>query len=205
MLQIHEGMHGRQRALSKEGSDQYLKKVKALKPYIDSKLSVHSAKFAVVKADIEGLYEKIYELKEQGERQEHEIKSLRRQLAALKAEKQMEDSPYGFLAHKSVAVDSVSAKSANDGPNKALLMAFLANQDMQLTQYFDLLQFNGFESVQSLYGITHDDLKQIGVDKLGHRKQLIRCVKKEQERHRRQLMRLIKSRRKSTNPPRHHM
>ena len=68
----------------------------------------------------------------------------------------------------------------------------------------DLFLFNGFESVQSLYGITHDDLKQIGVEKLGHRKQLIRCVKKEQERHRKQLLRLIKQRRKATNP-RHHM
>ena len=205
-------MHGRPRASSNlEGSDQFVKKVKALKPYIDGKLSVHSAKFAVIKADIEGLYEKLYELREQGQQQDKEIKSLRRQLAQLRAEKQMEDSPYGFSAHKSVAVDSVSTKSANvstksanEGPNKALLMAFLANQEMQLTQYFDLFLFNGFESVQSLYGITHDDLKQIGVEKLGHRKQLIRCVKKEQERHRKQLLRLIKQRRKATNP-RHHM
>merc|ERR1739842_205422 len=87
----------------------------------------------------------------------------------------------------------------NEGPNKTLLMAFLSNQEMQLTQYFDALVFNGFESVQSLYGISHDDLRQIGVDKLGHRKQLIRSVQREQERHRKQLMRLIKARRKATD------
>merc|ERR1712083_397998 len=92
-----------------------------------------------------------------------------------------------------------SSRSANEGPNKTLLMAFLSNQEMQLTQYFEPLVFNGFESVQSLYGISHDDLRQIGVEKLGHRKQLIRCVKREQERHRKQLMRLIKARRKATD------
>ena len=200
MLQVNEGLHGRQRGLSKEGKDGLTKQVRALKPYIDSKLSVHAAKFAVIKADIEGLNEKIYELLEEGKEQDQKIQSLKRTIAQLKSEKQLADSPYGFEAHKSVAVDNVSTKSANEGPNKAMLMAFLANQEMQLVQYFDMFLFNGFESVQSLYGITHEDLKQIGVEKLGHRKQLIRSIRKEQERHRKQLMRLIKAKRKATYP-----
>merc|ERR1712014_478951 len=110
---------------------------------------------------------------------EQEMKALQEQMAVLLEERDYSMSvdvqapsttnghrPYSAKYHKGRA--SKSHKK---------LIAFLSNQEMQLTQYFDVLMANGFESVQSLYGITHDDLKQIGVEKLGHRKQLLKLVK----------------------------
>merc|ERR1712014_225991 len=114
---------------------------------------------------------------------EQEMKALQEQMAVL-----LEERDY------SMSVD-VQAPSTTNGhrPYSAKYHKGRASKShMKLTQYFDVLMANGFESVQSLYGITHDDLKQIGVEKLGHRKQLIRCVEMEQEAHRKQLLKLVK-------------
>lgn len=168
--------------------ERFAMKIRSFQHYIDDKLSVHDAKFAVIKTDIEGMYGTLNELMEMNKRKETEMKALHEQMAVLLEERDYSMSetnghrPYSAKYHKGRA--SKSHKK---------LIAFLSNQEMQLTQYFDVLMANGFESVQSLYGITHDDLKQIGIEKLGHRKQIIRCVEMEQEAHRKQLMKLIKS------------
>merc|ERR1719229_287553 len=172
--------------------ERFAMKIRSFQHYIDDKLNVHDAKFAVIKTDIEGMYGTLNELMEMNKRKEAVMKALHEQMAVLMEERDhsmietnghtSSHRPYSAKYHKGRATKSHKK-----------LIAFLSNQEMQLTQYFDLLMANGFESVQSLYGITHDDLKQIGIEKLGHRKQIIRCVEMEQEAHRKQLMKLIKS------------
>merc|ERR1719464_2061520 len=77
--------------------------------------------------------------------------------------------------------------------NAQRLQRLLGGEEMQLTQYYAMLERNGFESVQSLYGVTYSDLEQCGMSKLGHRKQLIKCVEREQEQHRKQLLNMVKA------------
>merc|ERR1719242_1303167 len=173
-------------AATEDEFERFAMKIRSFQHYIDDKLSVHDAKFGVIKNDIESMFGTLNELMEMSQRREADIKALRQQMAAVTEQHPLMETngqrPYSAKYHKGRA--SKSHKK---------LIAFLSNQEMQLTQYFDTLMANGFESVQSLYGITHDDLKQIGIEKLGHRKQIIRCVEMEQEAHRKQLMKLIKS------------
>jgi len=173
-------------AATEDEFERFAMKIRSFQHYIDDKLSVHDAKFGVIKNDIESMFGTLNELMEMSQRREADIKALRQQMAAVTEQHPLMETngqrPYSTKYHKGRA--SKSHKK---------LIAFLSNQEMQLTHYFDILMANGFESVQSLYGITHQDLQQIGMDKLGHRKQLIRCVEMEQEAHRKQLMKLVKS------------
>jgi len=169
-------------ALSKEDEfGRIAHKMRRIEQLVDDALSVHEAKFAVIRSDIEGMARTLSELCELNKRREAEIKALRQGMAEVVAER--ERRPHSD--HK------VLRARAAEGHQQ--LMGFLSSQEMPLSLYFDAMMANGFESVQSLYGVTHDDLKHIGVDKLGHRKQLIRCVQREQEKHRKQLLKLVKS------------
>jgi len=180
---------------NEEDFERFAMKIRSFQHYIDDKLSVHDAKFAVIKTDIEGMYGTLNELMDLNKRREQEMKALQEQMAVLLEERDYSMSVDVHAPSTTNGHRPYSAKYHKGRASKShkKLIAFLSNQEMQLTQYFDVLMANGFESVQSLYGITHDDLKQIGVEKLGHRKQLIRCVEMEQEAHRKQLLKLVKA------------
>ena len=42
--------------------------------------------------------------------------------------------------------------------------------DVKLPQYFVALKDDGFDDMESVQGVTENDLKAIGIDKTGHRR-----------------------------------
>ena len=47
-----------------------------------------------------------------------------------------------------------------------------------LLEYHELFIKNGFEDLSSLYDISNDELKEIGITKMGHRKKLLKYINK---------------------------
>ena len=50
--------------------------------------------------------------------------------------------------------------------------------EVKLPQYVDLLMENGFEDMESMRDITMEHLREIGIDKIGHRLKLMKSVAK---------------------------
>ena len=47
---------------------------------------------------------------------------------------------------------------------------------VKLPQYYHTFINNGFDDLQSIMDINDDELKQIGIFKMGHRKKIIKCI-----------------------------
>ena len=47
---------------------------------------------------------------------------------------------------------------------------------VKLPQYFEVLRDNGFEDLESMRDITMEHLREIGIDKIGHRLKLMKSV-----------------------------
>ena len=45
-----------------------------------------------------------------------------------------------------------------------------------LPQYYDTFMENGFDDMKFITNMKNEDLQEIGVDKLGHRKRIIKCI-----------------------------
>ena len=48
--------------------------------------------------------------------------------------------------------------------------------EVKLPRYFDVLKENGFEDMQSVLDLTLDEMKEMGIDKMGHRKKIMRHI-----------------------------
>ena len=46
----------------------------------------------------------------------------------------------------------------------------------KLADYAPLLETNGYETTELLVGISHDELQEMGINKIGHRKKLISAL-----------------------------
>ena len=47
---------------------------------------------------------------------------------------------------------------------------------VRLPQYYDIFVDNGFDDMEFIKDVTNEDLQEIGIDKLGHRKRLMKCI-----------------------------
>jgi len=77
---------------------------------------------------------------------------------------------------KGLALNDSDIMVGDDMSPRDLLKIFL-EKEAKISGYFEVFIENGFESIESLYDITMDDLKEIGIQKLFHRKQLIKCIR----------------------------
>ena len=50
------------------------------------------------------------------------------------------------------------------------------NDVVELPEYYDIFIEHGFDDMRLIKNVTNEDLKEIGIDKLGHRKKLLRCI-----------------------------
>ena len=50
------------------------------------------------------------------------------------------------------------------------------NEIVKLPQYYDILLQNGFDNIEFIKDITKEDLKDIGIAKLGHQKRILKCI-----------------------------
>ena len=48
---------------------------------------------------------------------------------------------------------------------------------VRLPQYYDKLLKNGFDDLEFIQNITKEDLKKIGIDKIGHQKRILKFIK----------------------------
>ena len=51
-------------------------------------------------------------------------------------------------------------------------------EEVKLPQYFDLLKENGFEDLDGVQDLTDNDLREMGIEKMGHRRKIIKFVSK---------------------------
>eukprot|EP01084_Bolivina_argentea_P309252 534920_1 len=56
------------------------------------------------------------------------------------------------------------------------MISLWLNKDVKLAEYFDLFVENGFDKMEYIVYITEQDLIQIGINKLGHRKHILRQI-----------------------------
>ena len=47
---------------------------------------------------------------------------------------------------------------------------------LKFNNYYDTFIEHGFDDMRFLKDVTNEDLKEIGIDKLGHRKRLLKCL-----------------------------
>merc|ERR1712080_145434 len=64
------------------------------------------------------------------------------------------------------------------------LKHFLENEVKLNDDLYDSFVENGFESIESLYDLTMEDLKELGITKLYHRKHLLKYVQKDKYKNR---------------------
>merc|ERR1712048_212410 len=67
-----------------------------------------------------------------------------------------------------------------DNDEKALVSKWMT-EDVKLPQYIDVFFENGLEDIEVILTLTNDDLKDIGVKILGHRKKIMLHIKKKLE------------------------
>ena len=46
----------------------------------------------------------------------------------------------------------------------------------KLADYAPLLEDNGYETTELMIGLTHEELQEIGITKIGHRKKLVAAL-----------------------------
>ena len=63
----------------------------------------------------------------------------------------------------------------NPENNESELREWIENK-VKLPQYLDLMIENGFEDLESLQDITMEHLREMGIDKIGHRIKLMKAV-----------------------------
>ena len=52
--------------------------------------------------------------------------------------------------------------------------------EVKLPRYFDVLKENGFEDMESVLDLTLNEMKEMGIDKMGHRKKIMKHIAKLQ-------------------------
>ncbi len=96
------------------------------------------------------------------------------------------DSPLSYDNVSNISTKSDSRKQ--DKINKILKIKKISynernkikkwlNETVKLGQYFELLIKNGYDTFESIYDITFNDLAEIGINKMGHRK-IIKYISK---------------------------
>jgi len=69
--------------------------------------------------------------------------------------------------------DLVPNGQANDGSE----VASWFRDTLRLPQYIDLFESEGFDELETLADLTDSDLKELGINKMGHRKKILKAVK----------------------------
>ena len=72
-------------------------------------------------------------------------------------------------------------EEVQEQPEAEKLREWMRNE-VKLPRYFNVLKDNGFDNMESLQDLTSWDLKEMGIDKMGHRRRIMRNVNMRQMR-----------------------
>ena len=69
----------------------------------------------------------------------------------------------------------IDEQSSNEDTERMKFKKWMENE-VKLPQYFELLIENGFEDMESMKDITMEHLREMGIDKMGHRIKLMKSI-----------------------------
>ena len=107
---------------------------------------------------------------------EKRLQSMQNEILSLKSTLQSQTSEI-LKAINMQRNDRMTVKEAHCNPenNGSELREWIENK-VKLPQYLDLLIENGFEDLETLQDITMEHLREMGIDKIGHRIKLMKAV-----------------------------
>ena len=71
--------------------------------------------------------------------------------------------------------NQANERNSKEEANEWTLRKWMESE-VKLPQYFEMLMENGFEDMESLKDITMEHLREMGIDKIGHRLRLMKSV-----------------------------
>ena len=67
------------------------------------------------------------------------------------------------------------SEKLNMNPKRQKFKAWL-EQKVELPQFYDLFIENAIEDLSTVQSLTKEELKEIGIDKIGHLKKIMSCI-----------------------------
>merc|ERR1712113_955531 len=99
------------------------------------------------------------------------IKMLEKQVYSLNLEKNKQKDDINKMQQK---IEKMKGSLCDDKISQNERIKIWLTENVRLPIYYDLLINNGYDDMESIRDITDNDLLQIGVDKIGHRKKIIK-------------------------------
>ena len=100
------------------------------------------------------------------------FQSMEDQIDSLKAALEAQSSEIKQLRKDMMSSQGIQCSQENEASE---LQKWMENE-VKLPQYFELLIENGFEDMESMRDITMEHLREMGMDKIGHRLKLMKSV-----------------------------
>ena len=102
------------------------------------------------------------------------IESLESELSKLK---QQLNRTNRRISHSSITLrdsksDTIIDSEALEATEELIVKQWLVDE-VKLPQYFEALKEGGFDDMESVYYVTEDDLKAMGINKPGHRRKIL--------------------------------
>ena len=108
------------------------------------------------------------------DRYEQRIESLESELSKLKQQLHRTNRR---ISHSSITLrdsksDAIFDSNALEATEELLVKQWLADE-VNLPQYFEAFKEGEFDDMESVHDVTEDDLKAMGINKLGHRRKIL--------------------------------